>query len=96
MFFIKHKFENVKAVFVATNRLTETAKNIAKNLNIEVQEHIKIINYPKIKCKITENGEKLYFTPTDNYYDKLQMILSNGDLYATTIKEAERLGFKKM
>ena len=93
---LEHKFENVKAVFVATNTLTETAKNIAKNLNIEVQEHIKIINYPKIKCKITENGEKLYFTPTDNYYDKLQMILSNGDLYVTTIKEAERLGFKKI
>ena len=92
---LEHEFENVKAVFIATNTLTETARNISKSLDIEVQEHIRIINYPKIKCKITENGEKLYFTPTNNYYDRLQMILSNGDIYVSTIKEAEKLGFKK-
>lgn len=90
---LEHQFENVKAVFITTATLTDTAQNIAKNLDIEVKEHIKIKDYPKIKCKMTEDGDKIYFTPTDKYYDRLQMMFSNGDLYVTTTSEAEKLGF---
>ena len=54
--------------------------------------------FPRIKCNIGKdvNGisTKIYHLPFDQQYDKTQ-IVHKGECYATTVEEAEKLGFRR-
>ena len=52
-------------------------------------------NYPKVKCNISDNGEKIYHIPDhSSTYDRIQIEINKGGFFAKTIKEAESAGFR--
>ena len=90
--------QNFKPIFVTTTKLSETAKDFASVLKIDVLEIPFDKNYPKIKCNIGKDEfgfeTKIYHLPFDQMYDRVNN-LSNGGLYVDTIEEAENLGFRR-
>lgn len=94
---IEEKNKKIKGIFVCTNELSETAKQVAKRLGIEVLENFEYDkNYPCIKCNISKkDGSKIYHLPFDQQYDRIDIEVSKGECYASSIKEAEQLGFRK-
>ena len=90
---IDNPFLNVKAVFVTTTNLSPKAQEFAEVLDIEVI-HAKMNEFPRIKCNINNDGEKIYHLPFDQQYDKVQ-IINEGERYATTVAEAEEAGFRR-
>lgn len=52
-------------------------------------------SYPKVKCNISDNGEKIYHIPDHSRaYDRIQIEVNKGEFFAKTIKEAESAGFR--
>ena len=52
-------------------------------------------SYPKVKCNISDNGEKIYHIPDhSSTYDRIQIEINKGEFFAKTIKEAESAGFR--
>lgn len=89
--------KNIKGLFICTTNLSDTAREVAKHLNIEVMEnYIYDRNYPCIKCNISKkDGSKIYHLPFDQQYDRIDVEVNIGERYAATVEEAERLGFRK-
>lgn len=87
-------FNIIEGVLVTTIELSETAKKFAKILNISVVENIPMQEFPRIKCNIGKNGEKIYHLPMDQQYDKVK-IDKPGECYAYTVDEAEQKGFRR-
>ena len=49
-----------------------------------------------IKCNINPaSNTKIYHLPFDQQYDKIKVGDQEGELYALTVKEAEKLGFRR-
>ena len=97
---ILYKIDNplfdVKGVFVTTTVLSEKAKAVANELEIEVIEQFALGDFPRIKCNINRtSGEKIYHLPFDQQYDTTVINKNNGEMYAFTVKEAEDLGFRR-
>jgi hypothetical protein len=84
--------ETVIANFISTHQVTDTAKEIAKILNIGL-DTIQFQEFPRIKCNIN-NGEKIYHLPFDQQYDRTK-IEKEGEFYAMTVKDAESKGFRR-
>ncbi|MDY5466350.1 MAG: restriction endonuclease [Campylobacter sp.] len=52
-------------------------------------------SYSKVKCNISDNGEKIYHIPDhSSTYDRIQIEINKGEFFAKTIKEAESAGFR--
>lgn len=84
----------IKATFITSTKLSETAKQFAQALGIDVQENFPMKNYPVIKCNLSPNGNKIYHLPFDQQYDNTK-INKKGEFYVTTVVEAENLGFRR-
>ncbi len=82
-------------VFVTTTALSDRAAAIARELNIVVYSNVEMISYPKIKCNIGKDGEKIYHLPFDQQYDKIVITPETGERYCTTVAEAESYGFRR-
>lgn len=79
-------------VFITTTDLSDTAKEFAKQLGVQVMK-IPMGDYPMIKCNIN-NGEKIYHLPFDQQYHRTD-ISKEGEFYAMTVKEATSKGFRR-
>jgi hypothetical protein len=91
----KESKDKYKGVFITTATLSDTARYFAKLLDIEVVESYNYNkNYPMIKCNISKDGEKIYHLPFDQQYDKVHIDTSKGNVYVSTVAEAEQLGFR--
>lgn len=89
---IEHPTETVQGVLLTTTKLSSMANKFAKQLNIEV--HVKPIGlFPMIKCNIN-NGKKIYHLPFDQQYWRTE-IKNDGEIYAWTVNEAEKYGFRR-
>jgi hypothetical protein len=84
----------IKATFITSTKLSDTAKQFADALGIKVQEEKQLQRYPVIKCNIGVSGEKIYHLPFDQQYDKT-LIKNSGEFYAMTVKEAMSKGFRR-
>lgn len=84
----------IKASFVTSTVLSETAKRFAQALGIQIIQEKKLERYPMIKCNVSQNGEKIYHLPFDQQYDRTK-VLNNGGFFAKTVKEAEDAGFRR-
>jgi hypothetical protein len=84
----------IKATFVTSTKLSDTAKKFAEALGIKIIQEKPLQKYPVIKCNISVNGEKIYHLPFDQQYDNT-IIKNNGELYAGTVKEAIEKGFRR-
>lgn len=84
----------IKATFVTSTKLSDTAKKFASALGINVIEEKPLEKYPIIKCNINSNGNKIYHLPFDQQYDRT-IIKNNGEHYAMSVMEAESKGFRR-
>ena len=92
---IDHPQKPAVGVFVTTTQLSDKAMQIARELNIQVV-HKEVGDFPRIKCNINRTtGERIYHLPFDQQYDRTVVEKSKGELYAFTVEEAERQGFRR-
>ena len=87
---------NCKAVFITNTALSDTAKEFAKILNVEIIQ-MQLSEFPRIKCNVNRDsfGEsKIYHLPFDQKYD-FTHIKNKGEFYAYTVKEAVDRGFRR-
>ena len=78
-----------------TASLSPIAEQCAEYLGILVHQNQIMDDYPLIKCNIGKNHEKIYHFPFDQQYDKVVIEPEKGEGYVWTVKEAERLGFRR-
>jgi len=88
------KSKKIKASFITSTKLSDTAKKFAKALGVEIVEEAPLVRYSIIKCNISSKGEKIYHLPFDQQYDRT-FIRNQGEFYAMTVKEAEDKGFRR-
>jgi len=89
----KHKKKPL-GVFITTTKLSPTAKDFVKSLNIK-HRYIKLDkNFPMIKCNINRRGKKLFFLPFDKFYDRVHIEKKKGEFYTDSINECIKKGFK--
>lgn len=85
-----------RAVFVTSTKLSPTAQSFADALGIERREEFPLEDFPMIKCNVSrKSGEKIYHLPFDNSYDSVYIEKERGELYASTVAEAEEKGFRR-
>lgn len=84
----------IKASFITSTKLSETARKFAEALGITIKENFPLDKYPVIKCNLSSTGNKIYHLPFDQQYDKTQ-IRTKGEYYVSTVAEAEKLGFRR-
>lgn len=90
------KESEIKGVFVTSTGLSDTAKEFANELGIEVKENFKFEKYPSIKCNISKRtGEKIYHLPMDQQYDRTIIEKNRSECYVETVAEAEKAGFRR-
>ena len=86
----------VTPVFYSTIDYSDMAKKVAKALDVKIQVEKLSKNYPMIKCNINPSTkEKIYHLPFDQQYDKIIIGNTKGELYAKTISEATKKGFRR-
>lgn len=86
--------KSVRGVFVTSAAFSSVAAECAKKLDIEVHEHRRFEPYPAIKCNIGRSGEKIYHLPFDQQYDTVTVETRKGEMYVSTIKDAEDAGYR--
>lgn len=86
--------DRVVALFVTSTKLSDMARRVALDLGIHIVENHAMADFPRIKCNIGHNGEKIYHLPMDAQYDVTQIKLP-GEFYAYTVDEAVQKGFRR-
>ena len=86
--------KKVLGAFVTTTQFSPIASLCAKKLGILLFPQTPFEEFPRIKCNIGKNGEKIFHLPMDQQYDSVK-ISRAGELYALTVKEAFSLGFRR-
>lgn len=85
----------ITAVFYTSTNLSDTARQFAEALSIQIHEQVSLGDYPIIKCHIsTATGERIYHLPFDQMYDRTKLD-KVGEFYAMTVAEAEAKGFRR-
>jgi hypothetical protein len=93
---IDHPSVEAKGVLVTSTALSNRAKTFAGMLGIEYEEGVPLKPYPSIKCNVSRrDGSFIYHLPFDQQYDRTIVELDRGECYATTVAEAEELGFRR-
>ncbi len=88
--------ERIKAVFVTSTTLSETAREFARELGVTVREQLPLERYPAIKCNVSrKTGERIYHLPFDQQYDRTIVEEQRNECYVETVEEAEGLGFRR-
>lgn len=83
-------------VFYTTTAVSDVAIACAQTLGIEMHDNFPLADYPVVKCNISRaTGEKIYHLPFDLQYDRIQISYQEGECYASTVAEAEALGFRR-
>ena len=96
MYELENKDKNIIGRFITSTKLSETAEAFAKALSIEVESNFSLQPYPSIKCNISKRtGEKIYHLPFDQQYDKTLVEEERNECYVETVKEAEKLRFRR-
>ena len=92
--YIQKNKKNPQGVFITTTKLSPTAKEFVKKLNIK-HRYIKLDqNFPMIKCNINRKGKKLFFLPFDKFYDHVHIEKNKGEFYTNSLKECIKKGFR--
>jgi hypothetical protein len=88
--------QDVEPVFYTSTKLSERSRLFARALNITVHESFPLAEYPMIKCNVSHAGqERIYHLPFDQQYDKVRIEPNRGECFVRTVKEAEKLGFRR-
>lgn len=92
---IEQAGRTVTGTFTTSTTLSERAKRFADELEITVEERVPLEDYPRIKCNIARDGERIYHLPFDQQYDRTVIEADQRECYASTVAEAERAGFRR-
>ena len=84
----------VSGIFVTNIDFSDTAKKFAKMLGIVLKSRESFKEFPRIKCNISADGEKIYHLPMDQQYDNVKLV-NSGETTVFTVKDAENLGFRR-
>lgn len=87
--------KEILGVFVTTTALSSLAEMCAKHLGIKIYTHVPLESYPQIKCNISSTGERIYHLPFDQQYDRTMLNPDDGDMYVSTVLQAEAKGFRR-
>ncbi|MCG2726774.1 MAG: restriction endonuclease [Elusimicrobia bacterium] len=95
--FAKFLNENkLRPIIFTSTLLSDTAKEMANALSVEIKENQPIGDFPRIKCNISNReGEKIYHLPFDQQYDRTIIEKYKGEFHAYTVQEAEDAGFRR-
>jgi len=86
----------VRGTFVTTTKLSERAHAFAEQLDITVEEHVPLEEYPRIKCNVgRDSGERIYHLPFDQQYDNTVIEPERDEMWAMTVADAEEAGFRR-
>jgi hypothetical protein len=83
----------VRALFVSSCQLDSTAILFCNKLGVEYRV-MPFEEFPRIKCNVSKEGEKIYYLPFDRQYNTVKIKLK-GEMYAKTVKEARDAGFRR-
>ena len=86
--------KNITGTFVTNIDFSDMAKKAAKMLGIVLKEHIPFEEFPRIKCNIAIDGERIYHLPIDQQYDMVKLT-KEGETKVFKVREAEKLGFRR-
>lgn len=89
-----HPGKEVVGAFVTTVDFSPIASECGELLGLRLYPHIPFSDYPRIKCNISSDGEKIYHLPMDQQYDRIR-IDKPGEFYAQSVSEAEAAGFRR-
>ena len=87
--------KDITASFVTMTSLSDLARRVAAHLGVRVFEGFPIASYPAIKCNVGRDGERIYHLPFDQQYDNTIVHNQRGEIWATTVAEAEAAGFRR-
>jgi hypothetical protein len=88
--------KDVTATLITSATVSDTAKEFASVLNINVIEHFPFEKYPSIKCNVSHrDGTKIYHLPFDQQYDRTTIDEERNECYVATVKEAEQMEFRR-
>lgn len=88
--------KSVSAQFYTSCSLSDAATEFATDLGVKVVQQLPLERYPCIKCNVSQStNELIYHLPFDQQYDRVVIEPHRGECYATTVKEAEALGFRR-
>jgi hypothetical protein len=74
---------------------SQTAKEFARLLDVNLVDNYSFLRYPIIKCNVSlREGTKIYHLPFDQQYDRT-LIEYKDECYVETVAEAESLGFRR-
>lgn len=87
----------VSSVFVTTTSLSPVARQAAEWLQVQVEERKALSKaFPMIKCNVNQETRlRIYHLPFDQQYDRTHIFPELGEMYATTVAEAEAAGFRR-
>ena len=86
---------NIQGIFVTSTALSPLAMQCAEHLGIQVYENIPMAEFPRIKCNLSHNGEKIYHLPFDISYDRVHIEPEKGEFFASTVQEALDAGYRR-
>ncbi len=90
------RFTNVAPELVTSTNVSLRARDFATILGVRIREDVPLGEYPLIKCNIARRtGEKVYHLPFDQQYDRTRIESDKGESYASTVGDAEALGFRR-
>ena len=96
LFSERDALKNITPMFITTTQLSERARKIASLLQIKVHESFPTDwKYPRVKCNVAKDGQKIYHLPFDQQYDRVKIEPERGEFYAVNCSKAEQRGFRR-
>lgn len=90
------KKQKIISSFITSASLSETAKEFATILGVQVKDQFPFMQYPSIKCNVSyRDRTKIYHLPFDQQYDRTTIDEERNECYVSTVAEAEQLGFRR-
>jgi hypothetical protein len=90
------KQKQISATLYTSARLSETAREFSRILNVTIFEAFPFKKYPSIKCNVSmRDGTRIYHLPFDQQYDRTIVHEERSECYVETVAEAELLGFRR-
>ncbi len=91
---LDHPEYQVSCVLVTNTVCSKTARSFASKMNVSLRENVELGEFPRIKCNISDSGERIYHLPMDQQYDNV-IIDRPGEFFALTVQEAVDHGFRR-
>jgi hypothetical protein len=92
---IENPDKTIIGTFTTTTTLSERARQFAEQLDIRIEEAVPLADYPRIKCNVARDGQRIYHLPFDQQYDTSRIEPAKGERWVATVAEAEHLGFRR-